>query len=133
MTPNQFTDVDLCGNILILAQAADFDPPLTAKRVDGSKIVCTYAVRRRAKGGKRPHATIKKRRSVRTVDDFAVQLDRDASGVRLAFGPSAVIRRNFADGADQTRGSMHDGDEMTYRLILLARLQRTADNALRAI
>jgi len=58
------------------------------------------AVRQRAKGRERPHAAMKKRRSVRTVDNFAVQLDRNASGVGRAFGPSAVIRRNFADSAD---------------------------------
>ena len=48
----------------------------------------------------------------------------------LAFGPSAVVGRNFADGADQTRGSVYNGDEMPYRPILLARLQWTADNTL---
>ena len=42
---------------------------------------------------------MEKRRAVGIVDNFAVQLDRDARGVGLIFGPPAVIGRNFADSA----------------------------------
>jgi hypothetical protein len=76
---------------------------------------------------------MEERRAVGIVDDFAVQLDRDASRVGLAFGPPAVIGRNFADRAYQTRCPVNDGDEMADRPLLLACLERTADDALCSI
>ena len=131
--PHQFADVNLRGDIFVLAQPADLDALPAAKSVNGSEIIRADSVRRRAKGRERPNAAMKKRRSVRTVDNFAVQLDRNAGGVGLVFGPPAIVGRNFANSAHQTRSSAYDGDEMPYRPILLGRLQRTADNALRAV
>ena len=121
MTPDQFADVDLRRDVLVLAQPADFDPLPAAKRIDGPKIVGADAVRGRAQRGKRTHAAMEKRRAVSVVDNLAVQLDRHAGGVRLAFGPPAVIGLDLADRADQTRGPVHDGDEMADRPVLLVR------------
>jgi hypothetical protein len=71
MTPDQFADVDFGGDGLVLAQPADFDALAPPKRIDGPKIVGADAVRGRAEGGKRAHATMEVRRARRIVDNFA--------------------------------------------------------------
>src|SRR5579872_4700459 len=76
---------------------------------------------------------MEKGRAVGAVDDLAVELDRHARGVRLAFGPPAVIGRNFADGSDQTRAAVGDGDEMADRPLLLVHPERATDDALRSV
>ena len=48
MTPDQFADVDLRRDCLVLAQPADFDALAPAKRIDGPKIVGADAMSGRA-------------------------------------------------------------------------------------
>ena len=128
--PHQFADVNLRRDILVLAQPADLDALPAAKSVDGSEIICADSVRRRAQRGKRAHATMEKRRAIGIVDNFAVQLNCDPGGVGLVFGPSAVIGRNFANSAHQTRGPVNDRNEMANRPLLFVQLERAADDAL---
>ena len=76
---------------------------------------------------------MEKRRAVGVIDNFAVEFDRDASGIGLILGPPAVIGRNFAHSAHQSRVPVDDGDEMADRPLALVRLERTADDALRSV
>ena len=76
---------------------------------------------------------MEKRRAVGVIDNFTIEFDRDASGIGLMFGPPAVIGRNFADGAHQTRVPVDDGDEMADRPLVLVRPERTADHTLRSV
>ena len=133
VTTDQFADVDLRGDLFVLAQPADFDALPAMKCVDRSKIARAYPVRGRAKRGKRAHAAMKKARAVGIVDNFAVELDPYAGGVRLAFGPPAVVGLDFADCADQTRAPVGDRDKMANRPLLFVQSEWTAEDALRSV
>src|SRR5271154_1444779 len=124
MASDQFADVDFGGNGLVLAQPADFDALAPSKRIDGPKVVGTDSVRGRAEGGKRAHAAMKVRRAGRIVDNFAGQLDRDAGGVDLRRRPSTVVSLDVAYRADQTRGLVDYGDQMSDRPVFFACLER---------
>ena len=56
------------------------------------------------------------------VDDFAIQLDRHPGGISLAFRPPAIISRDFANSAYQTRCPVNDRDEMADRPVLFVSL-----------
>ncbi|HEY5204198.1 MAG TPA: hypothetical protein VIJ63_06320 [Roseiarcus sp.] len=118
MPPHQFADVNLRGDIFVLAQPADLDALPAAKCIDGSEIICADSVRRSAQRGKRAHAAMEKRRSIGIVNNFAIQLNCDPGRVGLVFGPPAVIGRDFANSAHQTRCPVNDRNKMANRPLL---------------
>ena len=133
MSAAQFADVNLRRDILVLAQPADLDALSATKSVDGSEIICADSVRRGAQRGKRAHATMESRRAIGIVDNLAVQLNCDPGGVGLVFTPPAVIGRNFANSAHQTRCPVNDRNEMANRPLLFVQLERAANDALCSI
>ena len=133
MAPHQLAYVNLCRDIFVLAQPTDLDALPAPESIDGSKIICANSVRRGAQRGKRAHAAVEKRHAARIVDNFAVQLNGNPSGVRRVFGPLAVISRNFANSAHQTRGPVNDRNEMANGPLLFIQFEGAADDALCSI
>ncbi len=73
------------------------------------------------------------RRAGRIVDNLAGELDCYAGDVDLRRRPPAVVSFDVADGADQSRGLVNDGDQMADRPVLFTRTERTADHALGSV
>ena len=73
---------------------------------------------------------MKQKLASRLIDNLAIQLDRDPGVVDPCLRPSSVVRRDLAHDADDARGAVQDGDEVTDRPLLAARLQTAVNDSL---